>query len=664
MSTYTVHDRAQKGPGTIDLSGISRGTKKAAEEVAAWLLADDPAQDLVSHAQMLITKQEGRLQRNIRYLSLYANRDFMTDFAVGVHRGKPLPRMSDNQLKKHCDTTVGKVIQANSRVTMLTHNGDFALWQRARKMEQALKGEWARMRFYREAQKACVDGFVTGTGIVKLQVGEDGDRIECDRVFPNEIFVDEMDAAFGRPTKMYQVRYVQKDTLAAMFPEKWDIIQGAATAIAPSYPWCLYEPGMILVVEAYALPVGDRPGRHVIALSSGTLQDEEWEEDIFPYVVFKPSDAPFGWYGQGWVEHTMGAQILLNKTLNIMEQGARLGIAPFWVVQEAAGLNFRHLDNIPGHIVETNGPEPKWVTNAPFHQAAPVYCQMLRQIIADFWGNNSMDTGGDVPINRIDSKKALREYQDLGASRITSVLERWTQDFFLDAAERTFTLAKRIAKEKGAYPVLVQDTYKKAVQLDWKDLDLQKDAYLLTPAPANLLSNTPAGKTDDIKELMDAGLITQKQGQRMMQGPDDINAVLSESSATEDHLDWVIEQIIEKGHYISPTSVQDLSRGLVRISDASLQYETLGLEQSKLDMFAQWLEEAQDIMQQMMAQHSPAGAPPALPGAPADGAIAGGIPGGPQINPATGPIPVNAGGLPALGAAPAGPGPGLPAGGP
>jgi hypothetical protein len=289
---------------------------------------------------------------------------------------------------------------------------------------------------------------------------------------------------------------------------------------------------------------------------------------------------------------------------------------------------------------------------------------MLRQIIADFWGNNSMDTGGDVPINRIDSKKALREYQDLGASRITSVLERWTQDFFLDAAERTFTLAKRIAKEKGAYPVLVQDTYKKAVQLDWKDLDLQKDAYLLTPAPANLLSNTPAGKTDDIKELMDAGLITQKQGQRMMQGPDDINAVLSESSATEDHLDWVIEQIIEKGHYISPTSVQDLSRGLVRISDASLQYETLGLEQSKLDMFAQWLEEAQDIMQQMMAQHSPAGAPPALPGAPADGAIAGGIPGGPQINPATGPIPVNAGGLPALGAAPAGPGPGLPAGGP
>jgi hypothetical protein len=288
MSTYTVHDRAQKGPGTIDLSGISRGTKKAAEEVAAWLLADDPAQDLVSHAQMLITKQEGRLQRNIRYLSLYANRDFMTDFAVGVHRGKPLPRMSDNQLKKHCDTTVGKVIQANSRVTMLTHNGDFALWQRARKMEQALKGEWARMRFYREAQKACVDGFVTGTGIVKLQVGEDGDRIECDRVFPNEIFVDEMDAAFGRPTKMYQVRYVQKDTLAAMFPEKWDIIQGAATAIAPSYPWCLYEPGMILVVEAYALPVGDRPGRHVIALSSGTLQDEEWEEDIFPYVVFKP----------------------------------------------------------------------------------------------------------------------------------------------------------------------------------------------------------------------------------------------------------------------------------------------------------------------------------------------------------------------------------------
>ena len=653
MSTYKAFDRAVQGPGTIDLSGVSRGTRKATDEINPWVLEEDPAPSLIAHAQRLITQQDGRLQRNMRYLSLYANRDFMSDFATGVANRKPLPRMSDNQLKKQCDTTVGKVIQANSRVTMLTNNGNFAMWQRARKMESALKGEWARMRFYREAQKACVDGFVCGTGIVKLQVHENGDRIECDRVFPNEIFVDELDGAFGRPTKMYQLRYMQKDTLAALCPDKWDIISKAATAMAPTHPWCLFEKGMILVVEAYALPVGDRPGRHVIACSTGALVDEDWEEEVFPYVVFKPADAPFGWYGQGWVEHTMGAQILLNKTLNIMEQGARLGIAPFWVVQEAAGLNFRHLDNIPGHIVETNGPEPKWVTNAPFHQAAPVYCQMLRQIIADFWGNNSMDTGGDVPINRIDSKKALKEYQSLGASRITAVLERWTQDFFLDAAERTFTLAKRIAKDKGAYPVLVKDTYKKAVQLDWKDLDMERDAYLLTPAPANLLSNTPAGKTDDIKELMDAGLINQKQGQRMMQGPDDINAVLSESSATEDHIDWIIEQVVEHGTYTSPSSVQDLARAIVRISDALLQYETLGLEPEKLDLFSQYLEEAQDIMQQQMEQHSPAGAEPAPPGVPTDG----GIPAGFGINPGTGPIPLAQGGQPALGAAPGGQGP-------
>lgn len=651
MSTYQSFDRPQQKPSVIDLSRISKGTKKATEEIAPWVLEEDPADCLMAHAQRLVAQQDGRLQRNMRYLSLYANRDFMAEFSVGVASKNPLPRMSDNQIKKQCDTTVGKIIQSNSRVTMLTNSGNFSMWQRARKMENALKGEWQRMRFYREAQKVCVDGFVCGTGVLKLQTHEDGKRIECDRVFPNEIFVDQLDGAFGRPTKMYQLRYVQKDTLAALCRDKWDVVSKAAAAAPPTHSWCLWEKGMIMVVEAYALPIGDRPGRHVIACSSGTLVDEDWDEEVFPYVVFKPADAPFGWYGQGWVEHTMGAQILLNKTLNIMEQGARLGIAPFWVVQGAAGLNFSHLDNIPGHIVETNGPEPKWVTNAPFHQAAPVYCQMLRQIVADFWGNNSMDTGGDVPINRIDSKKALKEYQSLGASRITPVLERWTQDFFLDAAERTFTLARRIAKEKGAYPVLVQDTYKKAVQLDWKDLDLSRDAYLLTPAPANLLSNTPAGKTDDIKELMDAGLINQKQGQRMMQGPDDINAVLSESCATEDHIDWIIEQIVEHGIYTPPSSVQDLSRALVRITDAMLQYETLGLDADKLDLFAQYLEEAQDVMQNMMTEHTPAPVIPGPQGAPADG----GIPPGTDINPSAGPVPVNAQGLPALGAAPAGP---------
>lgn len=622
-----------------DLSGMSKATKKATEELAQWIVADDPHKPLMSLVRSLVTKQGQRLFDNVRYMSLYANRDFLAAHYTGAQPFAAMPRMADNQLKKQCDTTVGKLIQGNSRISMMVDQGTWHLYNKARKIESAIAGEWARMDLYREIQKLCIDGLVTGTGWLKMSPTEDGKAIECQRVFPNEMFVDDLEAAYGQPLKLYQMRYVSKDALIATFPEKAAIINGANQAVPPQFPWCQFTQGMIEIVEAWALPVGDRPGRHVIAVDSGCIVDEDYADHEFPFVVFKPNDAPLGFYGQGWVEQTMSAQILLNKMLNVMEQGAHYGVAPFWVVSQGSEINQKHLDNVVGHIVETTGADPKWVTNPPFHRDAPAYCQMLRTVISDFWGNNSMDTGGEVPINRIDSKKALREYQDMGASRITTLIERWTNDVFIDCARRTIMLARKIAKKNGGYPVLVQDSFKKAVQLDWKDLDLDNDAYRLRPAPANLLSQSPAGKLDDIKELLESGIITPKQAQMAMQSAMDINALIGESTATESDLDWIIEQIVEKGEYVPPDSTQDLQRGLVRICDAKLQYRTLGLEQEKLDLFDQWLEDAQDVLQDAAAQNAPPQV--AVQAPPQPGAMNNaGIPSDPSGNPATGAIGV------------------------
>ena len=669
----SVGDRIQQARPA--LGGMNALVKKASESLNRWVVSDEPAKDLIATAKALAQKQGNRLFDNVRYMSLYAGRDFLNDFSSVA--APSMPRMADNQLRKHVDTTAGKLVQANSRVAMMTDMGDWDLHNRARKIEGALKGEFARMKVYRELQKIAVDGLVVGTGWLKLAINDEYTAIDAHRVFPNEVFVDEAEAAYGNVQQMYQIRYMAKDSLMALFPDKAEMIQKATAAIAPKFAWCQYKTGMVEVVEGWSLPVGVRSGRHTMAVPGGCLIDEEWDEQVFPFVCFKPSDAPFGFYGQGWVEPTMPAQIYLEKMLNIMENCAHLGTAPFWVVAEGAEINYRHLDNIVGHVVSTTGPKPEWVTNAPFHQAAPVYCDMLRKVIADYFGNNEMDTGGQVPINRIDSKKALREYQNQGAARITNMLERWTNDVFLDLAERTLVLAGRIARARGAYPVLVKDTYKKAVQLDWRDLDIKRDAYLLTPAPANMLANTPAAKTDDIKELLASGLITQKQAQRALQGPDDINALLAEASATEDDLDFVIGEICEKGArgYIPPASFQDLTRGMVRVADAYLQYRTLGLPEEKLDLFLRWLEDAQEVMQDVAAQHEPApqvalpvgGDPSALgaPGAPPQlsapaGAQNGGIPAAdPAGNPTSGAIPApSISGGPAIGALAGGAAPG------
>lgn len=590
------------------------------------------ARSVVQTVKNIVTDQGMRLYDNTMFMALYANRDFMQGFHNRQGQSgldNYVPRMSDNQIRLHTDTLAGKLIQGNSRINMLTSMGDWSTWNTARKIEQALEGEWARMKMYREAQKVAVDGITTGTGWLKLAISDDGDTIDCQRVFPNEVFVDHLEAAFGPPRKLYQMRYVGKDVLAALYPDKLDIISTAAVANTPRFSWTLYSQGMVEVIEAWALPVGDRPGRHVIALSNGTLEDEEWEDPFFPLIPFKPGDSPFGWYGQGFVEQTMGAQIDLNKTLNVMQQAAHLGIAPFWVIQEGANISMKHLENVSGHIVETSGADPKWMTNAPFHQAAPIYCQMLRQMIGDYFGANSLETGGQLPVNRLDSKKALRAYEDISATRITTLVERWSTDFFVDVADRTVMLAGQIAKKKGGYPVLVNRDFKAAIQLNWQDLSLKRDQYLMRPAPANFLSSQPSGKLQDIQDLMGAGLINQMQGQRLMQGPPDIQAALAESTAPEDDLDNLIEEIVEHGKYRPPITLQDLPRGIKRVSDARLQYRTLGLEQERINMFDRWIAAASNLLQTMspppptpgqgIAPPPGLGAPPNGPAAPAPG---------------------------------------------
>lgn len=636
-----VEGRYPSRPAITNVSKLTRDTTK---QISPWILDIDPSKNLVGHVRSLLTDQAGRMFENIKMMSLYANEDFMRGFSRGYmgsnQRGlEPMPRMCDNQVKKHTDTLVGKLIQANSRIKMLTTSGDMTTWKKARKRENALAGEWARMHFFREAQKCAVDGITCGTGALKLYISDDGTKIEGHRTFPNEVLVDDMECLYGAPTKLYQMRYVSKDTLAAAYPDKADAVNHATPAQPPRFAWTRYSPGMLEVIEAWALPTGERPGRHVIATTGGCLVDEEWDEPWFPFVFFKPYDLPMGWYGQGLVCQVSAAQTQLNAMLNIMETGARLAIAPFWVVAEGSAINARHLSNIPGHIIETAGAEPKWITNAPFHQAAPVYCQMLRDEIADMFGNSQMDTGGDPTGQvRLDSKRALKEYQDMGAARITTLIERWSNDFFLDAAERTMMLAGRIAKDKGKYPVMVQESVAKAVQLDWKDLDLKRDEYVITPAPANMLSQNPSARLDQLTEMMQAGLISQKQAQRQMQGPRDIDSMVAESSATEDDIDDLIEGIVERGEYRPPCSLQDLQTGLVRVASAWLQYRIRGLEEEKLVMFEQWLEEAQDTLLQLNSQAPQT--PGVEDGAAAQLAASGAIPGAadiPQGGPTGGP---------------------------
>ncbi len=593
-------------------------------ETTRWIFdQENPHKDLALTIRTLVAAQDRRLRANTFYMSLYANEDFMQPYfgnsagAIGMGTNKPgapmMPQMSDNMLRMCTDALAGKLVQSNARIVMQTRMGDFSEWRKARKLEMAFEGEFARTHFYNEAIQVAVDGITVGDGLMKLYIDYDGSCICAERVFPNEVFVDELEGAYGQPRKMYQLRYMRKDDLRAYYPQHDEIIRRATSTMPPRYGWTMYQPGMVEVFEGWALPTGNRPGRHIIAISSGVLFEETWTDEYFPFVRFKAGDSPLGYYGMGWAKDVAKTQVKLNRTWNVLDKAAHLGIAPYWVVSAGSDINVEHLTNGEGHVVTTAGEAPQWVVNPPFHPAAKDYLESLKGTILTFFGMNEMEVTGQLPINRLDSSDALREFQTMGSVRHTMILSRW-QEFFVLAAERIAMLAKKIAKKKGGYPVIVKRSFANAIELDWKDLDMPINNALMNPAPASILPMTSAGRTNTLNKMAADGQITKEQYARAIASGQDVEAILSEVAADDDNIDRIIEKFTEHQEYEAPNSLMKLDHALVRMSAARLKYGNLGADEDVLSLFDRFLTECKDLVALLTPP------PPMMPGAmPAGG---------------------------------------------
>lgn len=580
----------------------------------SWIDSEEPFKQIGPTVRTLIQAQSSRLWNNSRYLSLYSNTDWTQTYYTTNTNFKPqVPRLTVNLLKVYGDSLAGKLVQNSSRVTGQAVNGDFLLHNRIKKLDQMLDSEFQRGNMYRASLQVALDAINTGTGY--MQVLNCKDHIEYERVFPNEILVDELEAAYTDPTVMFRIRYLKRENIKALWPEYAAKIDSATPPNPLGFAWTIYSPGMIEVFEAWALPYGDRKGRHVICTSNVTLLDEPYKEDCFPFVVFKAGARPLGWYGQGYIEQIGGAQVEMNKILHIMSRSAHLGMAPFWVVSSGANLNVEHLRNEIGHIVKTDGPAPQWVTNQPFSQAAPQYVELLASKISDYYGINQMEATGGLPINRLDSRKALIEFQDMSATRQTLLLKNW-EYFFLDAAHRTIEIAQQIARKRGSYPVVTTSPLK-ALTLDWKDYEaLTRDDFRLSLAPSNMLSITPAARKNDVIDMMKAAdpsgkpLLTAEQGLALLQGPPDIAAVVREVSAPENFIDMIIEKLMA-GEYEAPNERLPFDRAIKRVRDASFQAQVDGAGEDIIELFERWLGDCADMKQKLTpAMPAMGGAPP------------------------------------------------------
>jgi hypothetical protein len=610
------------------------------------------ANSLLNTARALENVQREVHEQNLWAAQLYSNRE-LASFDWGnsaLYRASlsPIQRSGENLVLMVVDTLVAQVGKNKPKARPQTRGASWKLRQAAKKLDKFLYGEFIRNRVYEEGKRIFRDACIFGFGALYIGV-EDG-KLCVERVFPDELIVDQMEVvAAGKPRHFYRRRVLPVEVVASTYGIDVEELAG----IARSTDYLEYRSvgdGYVVVVEGWQLASGSSPGRHVIAVQNKLIVDEAYKLEVPPFAIYHWQAPLSGFYSPSAVEQCLPYQIRLNEINDVIRDAQDLMGRPRILVAEGSRVNPYEVDNLTARFIKYTGIKPEAVTWPAI--SAEIYGERDRQvrICLEQFGISNMASKAQVPeATRFDSSAAFREFNAIQDDRLADPAQRFER-FYLDIAE----LMIRTLNASGVNPRTVWSTgggkgaHGMMEVIDWKDIDIDEDAYVLQLEATSVFDSTPSAIRDELEKQLAMGLITPEQYRLELSSPDDQSELSLQAAAAAD-LRRVID-LLERGDYESPTPVQDLVNGVTLVNLAALnlkKYEDVGAD---VEMnFLNWLVEARNILEAGAekpnelqpadpAMATDANLPPEMMGPP------GGMPmGAPPVGPMQVPVPENAG---------------------
>lgn len=562
------------------------------------------AESLSSYVKMLRKEQSFRQDDNYRNMRLYGNMEAYALRNYGFYRAETSAsiqnRVTLNIVQSMIDTAVSKLSKNKPRPSFLTSGGDWSLQRKAEKLSQFIDGQFYATDFYAKRAIALQDSGIFGTGALK--VFRQGKDIKLERTFIDELTVDEQEALYGEVRQISQTKMIHKDVLTKMFPEHAVKIEMEANQDVSS--WASNSGPrmreMVEVVEAWKLPsvIGADDGRHAIVLNNVTLLEEPYTRMYFPFLFWKWSLRPVGFWGQGIAEQLTGIQLEINKILRTIQVSMHLVSVPKIFVEASSKVVSAHLNNKIGGIIKYVGTPPvegKLGTIPPdlFHHLDRLYSRAYEVV-----GISQLSAMASKP-QGLNSGKALREYNDIESERFMSVAQR-DEATVIQASKMFIDLAKEIHEEFGDYSVKTKGSRSLEV-INWSDVNMEEDQYIMQVFPVSALSKSPAGRLQDVQELMAAGLIGKEDGMKLLDFPD-LQQFYNFNNAGLEDIERTIEQFIDKGEYATPEPYQNLQLGIQKMQQAYLMYKGSNAPEERLELFRRWIEDAQTLLQRSAQQ--------------------------------------------------------------
>jgi hypothetical protein len=591
-----------------------------------WWLAEDEdelAADLCATAQYLKTNQTYKLRQDAASIRLYSGLSIYSYAGSTVSqmdRSKTLPddRPTFNLIQACVDTLLSRLSQNKPQPKFLTDNADYKERHLAQQLNQFALGEFYQTKAYEKSVKMLKDCLVMGTGCLKIYEGDDR-RVCVDRVLKTDLYTDDNDSLNGDPQQLIQLKLMDKNKLIANSPKKsWDMIAKTPN----SYPDQSAESSnsvadQVMVVEGWKLPSGPDqeepgyvPGRHTIATVNGVIIDEEWNKPKFPFVFMHYSDPFLGFWAKGIGSQLFGTQLTLNRILYTIARSITLVGVPRVFIEQGSKVVKAHNNNEIGVLVTYSGTKPSYEV-APCN-APELYSERDKLIQYGFQqtGVSAMQATSQKPEGLV-SGAAIRSYDDIATDRFNSVAQKY-DNVFIDLAYAITDVAKDIAERDGKYQTIYpnRDGTK---EIDLPGMNFLKDPFVIQCFTESMLPKTPAGRIQWVSEQVQAGMLSIKEGRRLMRFPDtEQNEKLD--NASEERIFQILDKIVEKGKYTPPDEFMDLQLATELVVKYINLYMSANLEEKKADLLRDFFKQTQALVMASQPPPPPMGAAPS--GAP------------------------------------------------
>lgn len=540
--------------------------------------------------------------------------------ASSINSNPSSQRISYNLCSSVVDTLVSKIAKNKVIPHFLTSGGDWKMQRKAEKLNKFCEGLNYGQKIHTKSVYAFRDAAVWGDGF--LHVCRNNDKVLIERALPHEEFVDMVETLTIDPRQFHRVKTADRGIVKALFPDHAEEIDDVMPASYDEIGGQSTVADLLVVTESWHLPSDPQgkdetdkefakrtDGMKLICVGDIEIDCQPYTKDYFPFPHLYYSKRLLGYWGQGACERLQNLQGEINRSM-ILEQRSRWMQSSFKILLEnGSKVVSQHLNNDVGAIIHYTGTPPQYVTPPAINPDNMVYINGLIDKGYKQEGVSTMSAQADKPAG-VDSGKAMRTLTDIESDRFL-FLEQEIEQFVLEVYRQAIEVAKDIYKDKDSYEVMFpsgnfMDT------IDWKDIDLEADQYILRAYPTSSLPDDPAGRLQTVQEWMQAGLVSPRVGRRLMAMPD-VEMADTLANATEDLLHKVFEQMLDGGKYRAPEPQWDLQLAKQLFVEYYNYADLHNAPDSVLSKLNQFSSQLDDLMIPPAPPMPPPGAAPANP---------------------------------------------------